>query len=31
MKAKNCDVAGDKCIKNDKGELAHADAKKHLM
>ena len=30
MEAKNCDVVGDKCVKNDKGELALTDAEKHL-
>ena len=30
MKAENCDVNGDKCIKTDKGELALTDADKHL-
>ena len=30
MKAENCDVVGDKCVKNDKGELALTDAEKHL-
>ena len=30
MKAANCDVVGDKCIKNDKGELVFTDAEKHL-
>ena len=30
MEAKNCDVVGDKCVKNDKGELALTDADKHL-
>ena len=30
IEAENCDVVGDKCIKNDKGELALTDAEKHL-
>ena len=30
MKAANCDLVGDKCIKNDKGELVFTDAEKHL-
>ena len=31
MKAENCDVVGDKCIKNDKGKLVLTDAEKHLV
>ena len=30
IKVENCDVVGDSRIKNDKGELAFTDAKKHL-
>ena len=30
MKAENCSVNGDKCIKTDKGELALTDAEKNL-
>ena len=30
MKAKNCEVVGNKWIKNDKGELVLTDAEKHL-
>ena len=31
MKAENCDIVGDNCVKNDKGELALTDAEKHLV
>ena len=30
MKAENCSVVGGKCVKNDKGELAFTNGKKHL-
>ena len=30
MKAENCAAVGDKCVKNDKGELVLTDAEKHL-
>ena len=30
MKVKNCDVVGDKCVKNDKVEVTLTDAEKHL-
>ena len=31
MKAENCDIVGDKCVKSDKGESALTDAEKHLV
>ena len=31
MKAENCAAVGDKCVKNDKGELVFTDAEKHLV
>ena len=31
MNAKNCNVVGDKCVKNDNEELAVTDAEKHLV
>ena len=31
MKAENCDIVGNKCFKNDNGELALTDAEKHLV
>ena len=30
MKAENCSVAGDKCVRNDKEELTLTDAERHL-
>ena len=30
MKAENCEVVGDKCVKDDKRELVLTDAEKHL-
>ena len=30
MKAENCHVVGDKCVRNDKEELTLTDAKRHL-
>ena len=30
MKAENSEVVGDKCVKNDKGELTLTDSEKHL-
>ena len=31
IKTENCDVVGNICIKNDKGEMALTDAQKHLV
>ena len=31
MKAENSDIVGNKCFKNDNGELALTDAEKHLV
>ena len=30
MKAENCSVAGDKCVRNDEEELRFTDAERHL-